>query len=403
MNDIAKLLNDVSIRVKNIDEHQRKHGELFNIFSIAKVDRLEVNTHSAMIAELLNPSGSHGQGDKFLTLFLNILMPDELFEGTKNAHISKETSFNKKKDRVDIVIDFDKHIFFIENKIDALDGNKQLKRYADILTVLEKKGKIGHLIYLTKYGFVAEEYSHHGVNYQCISYKEHIFDWLNLCIKEMDYMPVIKHALLQYQYLIKKITGTTMTHELKNELVALLLEGNNLKTAQTISGIILLAKGKILFNFFERLEQTMPTVSVVKGSFPELEYDKEKCIAWFKKGKRKSHSIGIFFDIGLPDILFRVEVATATLHYGVIPVKRADNGKYECVDIHNVQNSMPRYFELRNWKRIKWFSKVYIDDVFQDVELNCIRDEKNLIEELVNAIEKLRQIAGGYELCHDEA
>lgn len=33
----------------------------------------EVKTHSAMLAELLNPTGSHNMGEKFLLLFLKML------------------------------------------------------------------------------------------------------------------------------------------------------------------------------------------------------------------------------------------------------------------------------------------------------------------------------------------
>jgi len=43
-------------------------GENFNIFRILKVESSEVKTHSAFIAELLNPNGSHGQKDTFLKL-----------------------------------------------------------------------------------------------------------------------------------------------------------------------------------------------------------------------------------------------------------------------------------------------------------------------------------------------
>jgi len=43
----------------------------FNIFSILRAERNERFTHSAFIAELLNPNGSHCQGAIFLKLFLD--------------------------------------------------------------------------------------------------------------------------------------------------------------------------------------------------------------------------------------------------------------------------------------------------------------------------------------------
>jgi len=193
MKDIEKLLSDTSETVKDIDTQQRLNGELFNIFSIFKVERSEVNTHSSMIAELLSPSGSHGQSDKFLILFLRTLNPGDSFTGTLNAKVFKEKSFNKGRDRIDILIDLKDHVFLIENKIDAEDGNEQLKRYAEVGKQSEKKW---HLIYLTKYGSNAKEYSHHGVEYQRISYREDILTWLSACIEGVNAIPPIKHALL---------------------------------------------------------------------------------------------------------------------------------------------------------------------------------------------------------------
>ena len=47
-------------------EESRYTAADFNIFRLLGVARAEVTTHSAMLAELLNPDGSHGQGDRFL-------------------------------------------------------------------------------------------------------------------------------------------------------------------------------------------------------------------------------------------------------------------------------------------------------------------------------------------------
>ena len=139
-----------------------------------------------MIAELLNPSGSHGQGDKFLTLFLNILNQADSFTGTQNAKVFKEKSFNKGRDRVDILIELKDDVLLIENKVDAEDGNRQLERYSGIPIFYGKKG---HLIYLTKYGSDAEEHSHRGVEYLRIP-TEKIFSpgWIFVSKKSIRYL-----------------------------------------------------------------------------------------------------------------------------------------------------------------------------------------------------------------------
>jgi non-canonical (house-cleaning) NTP pyrophosphatase len=58
MQNEKKLLNEVSEKLRNFEESQKKEGGIFNIFSITKIERREVDTHSAMIAELLNPRNS---------------------------------------------------------------------------------------------------------------------------------------------------------------------------------------------------------------------------------------------------------------------------------------------------------------------------------------------------------
>jgi len=48
----------------------RQHAPQFNLFRLLGVTRDEVNTHSALLADLLNPKGTHGQGVLFLAAFL---------------------------------------------------------------------------------------------------------------------------------------------------------------------------------------------------------------------------------------------------------------------------------------------------------------------------------------------
>jgi len=68
MYELTRLLKQVSeilVREKTQQEEKRKRGEKFNIFEILGLKTSEVRLHSAIIAELLNPNGNHGLGDKF--------------------------------------------------------------------------------------------------------------------------------------------------------------------------------------------------------------------------------------------------------------------------------------------------------------------------------------------------
>jgi len=73
MKNIQDLLRKTSEIVKTHEKIASDTGEKFNMFTITKIERKEVNTHSAMIAELLNPCGLHGQGDIFLKKFIESL------------------------------------------------------------------------------------------------------------------------------------------------------------------------------------------------------------------------------------------------------------------------------------------------------------------------------------------
>lgn len=65
------LLDQVNALLKRYADINQITGEEFNIFRILKLESSEVRMHSAFLAELLNPKGSHGQKDTFLKLFID--------------------------------------------------------------------------------------------------------------------------------------------------------------------------------------------------------------------------------------------------------------------------------------------------------------------------------------------
>lgn len=54
-----------------VQERARRFAPDFNVFHLLGVAADERHTHSALLAELLNPGGSHGQGHHFLQHFLS--------------------------------------------------------------------------------------------------------------------------------------------------------------------------------------------------------------------------------------------------------------------------------------------------------------------------------------------
>ena len=70
IHQLKSLLDQVNAITAKYRKINDLTGENFNVFRILKLESSEVRMHSAFIAELLNPHGSHGQRDVFLKLFV---------------------------------------------------------------------------------------------------------------------------------------------------------------------------------------------------------------------------------------------------------------------------------------------------------------------------------------------
>ena len=111
----------------------------FNLFDVLKVERRETQ-HSALLAWLLDPRGSHGLGEYFLRRFLSeaALAARErgigevtplIVDGWKLDDIEVATE----RHRIDIMLvaEADEFVCLIENKIGAGEHSNQLSRYLD--------------------------------------------------------------------------------------------------------------------------------------------------------------------------------------------------------------------------------------------------------------------------------
>ncbi len=121
-------------------EERRSRGEAFNVFNVIGLWSEEVRLHSAFIAELLNPKGSHGMGDKFLKAFLELIDKDEEFiDSSKVSKDMVERYVGRKTEteggRIDIIVEDGTNALIIENKIYARDQENQLLRYHNYATL----------------------------------------------------------------------------------------------------------------------------------------------------------------------------------------------------------------------------------------------------------------------------
>ncbi|BEG99006.1 PD-(D/E)XK nuclease family protein [Bacteroides sedimenti] len=223
--EVDRLLNNV----KKLFDHKKKieklKGETFNVFSILRMERIENNTHSAFLKELLDPKGAHLKDGIFLKLFLECIENSDLDVNTAKVelekHIGPRNDKNKTGGRVDIFIsDIKGSCVSIENKIDAQDQYAQIERYCNY-----KKGE-NKVYYLTLDGKLPDKTScgklKADTDYFLLSYKNHILKWLELCLEKSVDDPILRESIKQYAILIKKITHT-MNNEEEKELIDIML------------------------------------------------------------------------------------------------------------------------------------------------------------------------------------
>ena len=230
--DLKKIkikMNKVKKIYEEYNRNQIKNGGSFNICSILRKHNDEVNLHSKFIYELINPYGSHLQGDKFLKLFVKEVLELEDFE-FNDLKINREDLTNENR-RIDFTIESSNYLIGIEMKIDASDQDKQMYSYYKELEIRNRQNKKSiKLFYLTRYGTEPITKSIHLLKdnqYDLLSFNIDIEWWLNKCIEKVN-IPKLQESINQYLEVIHKITGQT-PKELENKMDALVTKIEDIK------------------------------------------------------------------------------------------------------------------------------------------------------------------------------
>lgn len=239
INNLLDQIRILSTKRKEQEDERRSRGDYFNLFQDLGLISDEVRLHSSIIATLLNPCGSHGQKDKYLKAFIEMLCGldknmsmDYLDTGNKNVSVQVEKTIGplteERGGRIDLYISDTKHRLIIENKIYAGDQHHQMKRYWNY--GIEMGGKDSFkLIYLTLYGDSPNEKSLDGLKndqYICISYKYDIMSWLERCLQLSVAQPLVRETIVQYMNTIKILTNSNMNKN--DELMKILCKTDNI-------------------------------------------------------------------------------------------------------------------------------------------------------------------------------
>lgn len=234
--DIQRFFQEVASRCaleQAQQEERNRKGENYNLFSILSIERYELK-HSALIANLLDPKGSHGCGDAFLRAFFEIALKGTAYPFENSTPLDSRTEHytgpiaGDTGGRIDILVKSSHYGLIIENKIYAGDQDKQLIRYDNYGK--EVFGADGYLlVYLTLYGYDASKESTatksaEEVGYLRLSYAEDILRWLEQCARLAYDKPLVRESLNQYIRTIKQLTYQDMNQENIEKIIDLAVD-----------------------------------------------------------------------------------------------------------------------------------------------------------------------------------
>lgn len=404
------LLSQVAIIKKKYDDFAEYTGENYNIFNVLGIYQDELS-HSALIGDLLNTKGRHGQKDTFLKLFLdeingfeknteqlNVL--DNFKSANSCAHLEKNLgkvdNENGEGGRIDILINDGKSNIIIENKIGAGDQNQQLLRY-------NKFDTNAPLLYLTLEGNEPSIYSISdknnenrlslGKDFVCISYRTNIVNWLENCIKEMANKPIIRESLNQYLVLVKQLTHQSNNNKMKEEIEKIIF--NNEESFNIWQNLIN-SSGAIIEQAIEKkvkiiLEEVKDELSIIFHDADIKICEKLNSSNWLNLIEIRTESMnkkGIY-------ILFQFQQKNFnSLIGGFVPTNKLEDVKLDSLQIEKVFKEYFKDIPVR--KSQNWVS--YFDYWYYMNWTSNLNDLKNILfgnfkEDLKNKIEMLLKIS----------
>ncbi|MFK7948968.1 MAG: PD-(D/E)XK nuclease family protein [Saprospiraceae bacterium] len=371
MEEITQLLDKVSLINQKHEAIAKASGENFNIFSIMRMERNEVKTHSRFIAELLNPKGRHGQGDLFLKLFLEEVKIID-FE-TEKANVYVEYYVGKVTKttggRIDILIKNQKNqVICIENKIYAEEQKNQLLRYYNAFSNDNK------VLFLTLKGNQSNNHKNFQ-KYKSISYQENIINWLEKSQVHLTEKSYLKQAIQQYINIIKKLTNQHINQNMNNEILKEIM-----KSEDSFKAFVSLNKAKndvyksilkeVVFPILDEIDKNNNTL--------KLHINKGKLLK--KSGRNEFYFINDFLEKNNLRITFKFEKnKVQEFIFGFMKIQSKESSEYDSKIIEEFKNKFgnPKntwkwlcyksYNGFRNWEKLEVLQRIKYENFNEDI------------------------------------
>jgi hypothetical protein len=269
LDDIHALSSNLVGRVRRfVDDHQvrriaatyaanaarRKVDLGFNAFALVSEIYHRENLHSDVMAAILDPQGAHGQGDRFLRLFLEFLR--DKHQVALDLDDYRDASVEREPGRIDLLIrgahgDRRKAII-VENKINgAPDMERQvagyLKKVEDVWSL-----KCDAIIYLTlqqkgwpgTHGWDDDEKDRVNSLLKPIcafadAPDDLYYGWLGPCVATAaDSSLEVTHVIRQYRQILLKLGQTAMNQPLMEAFYDLMKDPERHQTALSVTAMV---------------------------------------------------------------------------------------------------------------------------------------------------------------------
>jgi len=332
---IKKLCGFISEKMKERETRLNENKEGFNILNCLTKYHLE-ELHSRILHYLLDPSADHGFGTMFLSLFLEVLAIGDITEATqamrklevadrKKTTISIREMIAGEFGRMDIVVEIPGFVIVIENKIYARDQDEQVPRYVSYCEDRCRRERIEYMVlYLTPEGRSATQAE--SLHYYCISYRNHIKNWLSLCIEAVDKYPVVKIGLSHYLDLLNRKILFTPSNEIIMNIQNYLLEPENriiIKYMREIHDALVPLRNHLRVQFFGYIVRLLEKEGYTFSPMRDIKTDISIQEIWEKQhGRLKLLNPEFLLKIDENrEIRFFIEHDWDDVYYGLVPLE----------------------------------------------------------------------------------
>jgi hypothetical protein len=286
MENMQKLLNEVSVILECNEEKRRASGLDFNILQVLGVSSKEVPV-CRLICELLNPHGSHGKGILFLESFLKNVLKQSDFSADemKSAVITKEELIDNDR-RIDLFVRIAGRVFPIEVKLYAPDQERQCVEYYEYAKRYDESAVIYYLT-LDRHEPSTDSKGYlkpgEGEPLQLISFADEIAIWLQDCLEknEIRQNRVLQPVLEQFLDVINLMTGRNR-EEIAMQIKNLIVDKDTFRAANAISAELPTIKAKMMKKVFADIKEELREAKKIKPIYAD--YNKKACDYYEQKG-----------------------------------------------------------------------------------------------------------------------